>query len=198
MAARILVINNHALMRKVLSMSLDDYGWDILTYAYSEIDLSFLSQLHPDLIILDFGESNTEEAWGFLQMLKMDDTTVAIPVLITTSLNSLTVEIKGYLALQNIQIVYMPFVHGSFIQLIRRTLSLASETGLVFPHNRHLPILVIDDNEDMREALAEILALEGYQVATADNGLLALNAVYTAEHSLIFLDMQMPVMDGFE
>ena len=40
--------------------------------------------------------------------------------------------------------------------------------------------------------------LEGFQVATADNGLLALEAVYTAEHCLIFLDIQMPIMDGLE
>lgn len=198
MAARILIINNTPLMRKVFSMSLDDYGWDILAYGYAEIELSFLSQLHPDLIILDFEEPNAEEAWGFLQMLKMDDTTSEIPILISTNLNYLTTEIRAYLALQNIQIVYMPFVASSLIQLIRNTLSLSSETGLRFFPNPSLPILVIEDNEDLREGLAEILSLEGYQVVTADNGLAALDMVYQSNHSLIFLDIQMPVMDGFE
>jgi CheY-like chemotaxis protein len=197
MVARILVINNDPLMRKVFSMSLEDNGWDILTYSYAEMNLTALGQLHPDLLILDF-EENSEVAWGFLQMLKMEDTTATIPILITTTLNFLTAEIRAYLALQNIQIVYMPFVPSSFIKLIQRTLSLAGRTGFFFSHNRSLPILVVEDNEDLREGLAEILSLEGYQVVTADNGLVALNMIGQSDHSLIFLDIQMPIMDGFE
>jgi CheY-like chemotaxis protein len=196
--ALIVVIENDKLMQKVFSLTLNSRGWDVFTYSYADIDIPSLSQLHPDLIILDFKEPLSKRAWSFLQMLKMDDTTAKIPILITATLNVMTVELRAYLALQYIQIVYMPFDLGSFTEIIQRILSLASEPKVRFSNNRTLPILVVEDNEDLRDSLTTILNLEGYQVVSANNGLLALEAVYKAEHSLIFLDIQMPVMDGYE
>jgi CheY-like chemotaxis protein len=196
--ARIVVIENDKLMQRVFAMSLSSRGWDIYTCAYTDIDLPTLSKIHPDLIILDFKEPLSKSAWSFLQMLKMDDATAKIPILITATLNLMTVDIRAYLALQYIQIVYMPFDLGNFTEIIQHLLSLATEPEQRFSTNRNLPILVVEDNEDLRENLTTILNLEGYQVVTADNGLLALEAVYKSDHSLIFLDIQMPIMDGYE
>jgi CheY-like chemotaxis protein len=61
-----------------------------------------------------------------------------------------------------------------------------------------LPILVVEDNEDLREGVAAALELEGYLVKTAANGLLALEAVAHAQFALILLDITMPVMNGLE
>jgi two-component system response regulator MprA len=59
-------------------------------------------------------------------------------------------------------------------------------------------VLVVDDNEDIRMALQELLESEGYQTAAAENGEAAL-ALLTEEHlrpCMILLDYNMPVMDG--
>jgi DNA-binding response OmpR family regulator len=97
-----------------------------------------------------------------------------------------------------IRVVNKPFELGTFLPLVQQTLTLASQAGAIFASNRALPILIVEDTEDLREALATILRLERYQVVTADNGLLALGTVYDAEHCLILLDIDMPIMDGFE
>ena len=63
----------------------------------------------------------------------------------------------------------------------------------------HHPILIVDDHEDIRETLAEVLQIEGYPVATAINGLEALN--YLKAHPsvcIIVLDLTMPVMNGWD
>ena len=60
-------------------------------------------------------------------------------------------------------------------------------------------ILIVDDDEATREAFALILSQDGYQVETADNGLLALEQLRSAQPpALILLDLMMPVMDGVE
>jgi CheY-like chemotaxis protein len=60
-------------------------------------------------------------------------------------------------------------------------------------------ILVVDDNESVRELFARMLRNKGYQVATADNGfdaLLKLKEVVIPD--VIISDLNMPKMSGFE
>jgi CheY-like chemotaxis protein len=59
-------------------------------------------------------------------------------------------------------------------------------------------ILIIDDDEGIREALAEILELSGYQVAVAADGQEGVELLEVGlEPSAIVLDLMMPRMDGW-
>ena len=60
-------------------------------------------------------------------------------------------------------------------------------------------ILIVEDDDDIREALSQILELEGYTVREAANGREALD-ISSREPlpSLILLDLMMPVMDGWQ
>ncbi|MEO7092094.1 MAG: hybrid sensor histidine kinase/response regulator, partial [Polyangiales bacterium] len=68
------------------------------------------------------------------------------------------------------------------------------------PTRDHKPrrILIVDDNVDAAETLAEMLRLMGHEVAVAHNGAAALATAETARPQLALLDLGMPVMDGFE
>ena len=60
-------------------------------------------------------------------------------------------------------------------------------------------VLLVDDDRDTRETLAEILIGGGYAVTLAANGLEALDLLPEIERPcLILLDMKMPVVDGYE
>jgi CheY-like chemotaxis protein len=60
-------------------------------------------------------------------------------------------------------------------------------------------ILVVDDDDAIREALADLLADKGYDVSVAANGQQALEICRSRRApDLIFLDLMMPVMDGSE
>jgi CheY-like chemotaxis protein len=61
-------------------------------------------------------------------------------------------------------------------------------------------IMLIEDNEGIRETLASFLELEGFQVQTCSNGELALMNLLRSERlpDVILLDLWMPVMDGTE
>jgi len=58
-------------------------------------------------------------------------------------------------------------------------------------------ILIVEDDHDIRWALRELLADEGYAVALARHGQEALDAVTRTRPSLILLDLMLPVMDGW-
>jgi two-component system response regulator MprA len=59
-------------------------------------------------------------------------------------------------------------------------------------------VLVVDDDPDVREAVATALELEGHRVTIATDGLAALKRLAQAEFDAVVLDVLMPNLDGFE
>ena len=59
-------------------------------------------------------------------------------------------------------------------------------------------ILAIDDEADIIEMIRESLEAEGYEVETAYNGKSGLEKALQFKPDLIFLDVMMPIMSGFQ
>jgi DNA-binding response OmpR family regulator len=59
-------------------------------------------------------------------------------------------------------------------------------------------ILVVDDNEMNRDVLSRRLERQGYRVVTAEDGVMALEAVQSEAFDLVLLDIMMPRMNGYE
>jgi len=58
-------------------------------------------------------------------------------------------------------------------------------------------VLVVDDDESIRDFVEMALADDGYEVVTAADGAAALALVGPTRPDVILLDMRMPVMDGW-
>lgn len=63
---------------------------------------------------------------------------------------------------------------------------------------RRWRILVVEDHPDSRDFITCLLEGVGFEVATAENGQLALERFASSRPDLIWMDMRMPVMDGYE
>jgi CheY-like chemotaxis protein len=59
-------------------------------------------------------------------------------------------------------------------------------------------VLIVDDNVDSAESLAELLALSGHAVRTAHDGPAALRAAEEHRPDAVLLDIGLPRMDGYE
>jgi CheY-like chemotaxis protein len=57
-------------------------------------------------------------------------------------------------------------------------------------------IVVIDDDDDMRDTMADLLSIEGHEVRTARNGVEGLQALDDRIPQLVLTDLEMPVLDG--
>jgi CheY-like chemotaxis protein len=63
----------------------------------------------------------------------------------------------------------------------------------------HCPILIVEDDADLREMMAQLLTLEGFRASTVANGREALEYLSQGDKpDVILLDLMMPVMDGWE
>ena len=59
-------------------------------------------------------------------------------------------------------------------------------------------VLIVEDEQALRESLAYSLLREGYQVETAEDGQKGLELALRWTPDLILLDIMLPIMDGFE
>jgi CheY-like chemotaxis protein len=57
-------------------------------------------------------------------------------------------------------------------------------------------ILIVDDEPDVAGTLADLLRLEGHQVETAPNGVIALEKLRERSYDLVMSDIRMPELDG--
>ncbi len=58
-------------------------------------------------------------------------------------------------------------------------------------------ILVVEDNKNTQKLISDCLELMGFEVASADNGIEALNLFFKSCFDMVITDLQMPFMDGF-
>jgi len=61
-----------------------------------------------------------------------------------------------------------------------------------------MPILIVEDDEAIRDTMRRMLAREGWTVVEAENGRVALEVLENVEPAIILLDLMMPEMDGFQ
>jgi CheY-like chemotaxis protein len=61
-------------------------------------------------------------------------------------------------------------------------------------------VLIVEDDDDVREGMRDILSFHGFRVACAANGKVALDLLLetNSQPSVIILDLMMPVMNGAE
>jgi CheY-like chemotaxis protein len=63
----------------------------------------------------------------------------------------------------------------------------------------HCPVLIVEDDEDLRDMMANMLTIEGFAATAVGNGREALDYLHQAiRPHVILLDLMMPVMDGWE
>ena len=60
----------------------------------------------------------------------------------------------------------------------------------------HMKMLCVDDNLELRNSLAQQFINEGFEVETAEDGMIALEKIKANQYDIVLLDYKMPKMDG--
>ncbi len=83
---------------------------------------------------------------------------------------------------------------------VPRAVACAAETRRLDTRHDARPVLLVEDDEAIRESLSELLESEGYRVVTARNGQVAMEWLESSSESpgVMLLDLMMPVMSGLE
>ena len=63
---------------------------------------------------------------------------------------------------------------------------------------KRVDVMIVDDDQDLAESLADLLAANGYQVEVASNGREAVERFREKDYGITFMDVRMPVMNGVD
>jgi len=176
----VLVIDDEAAVRDLMQRFLTKEGFRVVTASSGEEGLQRARELRPDAITLDVMMPGLD-GWAVLSALKADAAVADIPVVMLTIVDDRNL---GY-ALGASDYLTKPIDRERLTAVLRQ-------------HRRDRPVLVVDDDDNVRQLLRRMLEPEGYTVVEAENGRAALERLREAIPSVVLLDLMMPEMDGFE
>ena len=179
---RILVVDDDAATRDLLARFLEREGFAVAMAEDGRRELEMARALRPRAVLLDVTMPHMD-GWAVLRALRADPDIGAMPIVMITVLD----EQNLAFSLGATDYLQKPIDRASLKAVIERFRP-ASGAG---------PILVVEDEPDVRAQLCTFLRREGFSVREAEHGRQALDAFTEERPSLVLLDLMMPEMDGF-
>jgi CheY-like chemotaxis protein len=175
----VLVIDDEAAVRDLMQRFLSREGFRVVTAGGGEEGLRRAREFRPDAITLDVMMPGMD-GWAVLSALKADPDVAGIPVIMLTIVDDKNL---GY-ALGAADYLTKPIERERLVTVLSQ-------------YRRDRPVLVVDDDAELRQLLRRMLEPEGYAVVEAENGRVALDRLREVSPGVILLDLMMPEMDGF-
>ena len=207
---KILVIDDNPVALKILIKMLESMGIDATgagSVEQGRVEINMKLDDGFDLVFIDWRTANMDSVnWK----KALDETGPETDVVMISNCNlSELVDKAGQLGVK--KCLAKPVTRSELMKTITERLragkaelpAFVSDTGM----NRNLDpyakikgtrILLVEDNEINQEVAQKILKQMDLQVDVAENGLQALEMLEEAQYDLVLMDVQMPVMDGYE
>lgn len=179
----VLVVDDDETARDLLRRFLEKEGYAVTLARDGREALSLVADRRPSVITLDVMMPGMD-GWAVLSHLKSDPDLATIPVVMVTIVQDFNM---GY-ALGASDFVRKPIEKQRLLGVLRKY------TGPV--ERGHA--LVVEDDLESRTVLRRMLEREGWSVTEARHGKDGLSALRDRIPSIVFLDLMMPEMDGFE
>lgn len=122
MGKRVLVVNDTQEILDLFCDILKQEGYETVLSGFPMREISDVEEIDPDLIILDLVFGGEKTGWQMLQMLRMQHSTSAIPVIICTAALETVREQEGYLMSQGVHVVYKPFDIDHLMEIIKQAM----------------------------------------------------------------------------
>ncbi|MGY6529078.1 MAG: response regulator [Cyanobacterium sp.] len=209
---RILVVDDNESNRKLLTKLLIPVGFQVKQAEDGIEAIARTQKWYPHLILMDIGmpNMNGDEATKIIKKWSHENNQSIIIIALTA--HAFMEEKQAILASGCDDIISKPFSHGVLLNKLKHYLNLE----YTFENSRNInrdtvidketyiqlddcpKILIAEDNQVNQKLLISLIKKIGYKVDVANNGVEVISALEKREYDLIFMDMEMPIMDGLE
>jgi signal transduction histidine kinase/CheY-like chemotaxis protein/HPt (histidine-containing phosphotransfer) domain-containing protein len=203
---RVLIVDDNETNRQILTLQCRN--WGMLTRAASngKEALNWIKALDPfDLAVLDM-QMPEMDGLELSKRIRAYRTKEELPIIMLTSVGRQEINEKD---LDNIFSFFVskPIKQSSLYNMILSIFSNEEKIESIFKPRQQtariaeeipLKILVAEDNIINQKLIVKILSQMGYVADVVSNGLEVIEALKRQRYDLIFMDVQMPEMDGLE
>ena len=211
----VLVVDDNASAREVIQKSLRQYGVDAKT-ASSEAAATTLIKQQSDqgtpfqLILLDW-QIDHSDSLQMVSNIQQAHSTETIPFLLMVPIH-LRSEIEVQSLDANHPVLMKPFTPSKLLEAIANTIDLevihaspplppatgAEKSTQAIDYLQGMEVLLVEDNLINQQVAREVLIRAGIEVSVANHGEEALLFIQQHHYDAVLMDIQMPVMDGYE
>jgi len=177
----VLCIDDDAEVIDLLRRYLIPEGYSVRGVGSGEDGIRLAKELQPAVITLDIMMPE-KDGWQVLRELKSNPATKDIPVIIHSIIENRPLA----LSLGAVDVIAKPSEPRKVLSVVERAC-----------RSKNQPIMIVDDNPDFADSLKILLETEGYRAVALYSGEKALKEIENINPSLLFLDLLMPGIDGF-
>jgi signal transduction histidine kinase/CheY-like chemotaxis protein len=198
------VVDSNATGRRILTSYLMEWGAKFVAGASCEAAAAALpAGSQPDVLICCLPASL---AAASDLVKKVQQLGVRCPVVYYATINNVHLRVE-LPALAGSTVLFQPFRPQDLLSKLLHVVGkdahvdkhdLAAGLDESFSHAYPASVLVVEDNVVNQKVLLRLLQKLGYRAALAVNGADAVDQLRCADYSVVFMDVQMPVMDGLE
>lgn len=181
-SAKILVVDDQAGMRTTLKGILTKRGYEVETAEDGEQALLAVEKGDFRLVLMDIKMPGMSGVEAFLRIKQLNPSATVIMM----TAFAMEDEIRRALREGAYTVMYKPFKINEMLGLIGECLE-----------DRTL-VLVVDDQDEVRESLKMSLEAQGYRVVDSDTGEDCLKKIMQRKYQIILLDIKMPGIDGLQ
>ncbi|NOR71580.1 MAG: response regulator, partial [Methylomarinum sp.] len=209
----VLVVDDNAPAREILKTYLESFEFNVSLACSGEEAIMVLENAHENpysLVLMDWKMSGMDGIQT-AKMIKESKRIVTIPTIIMVTAYAKEDVLPKVRALELAGVIVKPVNPSYLFDTVLSTLQTECVIDGVDKNSITKPaedkwinrlkdrkILVVDDNSINQQVAQALLEYEGLDVTLADNGQQAVQMVKDMQFDAILMDLQMPVMDGFE
>ena len=181
--ATVLVIDDDQVVHDLMRRHLEKHGFHVEAAITGQRGLELARKLKPQVITLDVMMPEMD-GWSVLTALKADEALAEIPVIMVTIVDDEHMAV----ALGSTDYVTKPIDWDRLLAILHKHQKPSGPNS----------VLLVDDDQATQEVMRISLEMAGWEVATAENGKVALERAEANVPGIVLLDLMMPEMDGFE
>jgi PAS domain S-box-containing protein len=206
--SKVLIVDDNKTNRLILKLQFESWGMKPIVAESGEMAISILRD-NPtfDLVVVDM-QMPEMDGLELGRQIKEHDEYKQVPIIMLTSLGKITAIPGNIFSAQLLKPIKLKELFDEVHDVMVEAQKVPAPKCIATPaleqlnvklaEQLPLKILVVEDNLVNQKLVVSFLNRMGYKVDVAENGLLAYEAAQREAFDVIFMDIQMPEMNGIE
>lgn len=200
----LIVLDDNPTNLKIISMNLERWGIKHFTTTSFETAYQYIQKNNPNILLTDFSMPNIN-GYEVVRKIKNEINPPNLKYILFSS-DTINVNRKSANLIGIDDLLYKPLksstLYNSILKVMEMEKKMEKKTSRIkikqIPNAKDFKVLLVEDNLINQKVAHRLFTELGFEIEIAENGKIALEYLLQKSYDIIFMDYQMPVMNGIE